>query len=272
MPTFSAPTLRRGAVFLICIAAIQVTGSQSVPGTAKGPTGLEEPQFIPFQMPLTPSEKCKKKRHNTIRVSLTIDAEGRPQQVYLLNATGSDLDRFALETVQHDRFVPALMGGTPQSVKRSIAVDLETCLEQVKQPDGSKVDRVWLNALPKQALGPAEEGPAPMTGGGLATKEDPSTGVSRVGGSVTAPVPLITPQARYSDAARAAKIQGECFITLIVDAHGMPINPRVVKSLEPGLDQNALEAVRHYRFSPAKKKGVGPVPVMITIAVNFRLY
>ena len=93
-----------------------------------------------------------------------------------------------------------------------------------------------------------------------------------MGGAVSAPVPLVTPQPRYSDAARAAKIQGEIFITLIVDAHGMPINPRIVKSLEPGLDQNALEAVRHYRFSPAKKKEVGPVPVMITIAVNFRLY
>jgi len=272
MRTFSAPTLRQGAVLLACLAARQMAGAQSIPVLAKSPANLEEPQFIPFQLPLTPSEKCRKKRNNTIRVSLTIDAEGRPQQVYLLNATGSDLDRFALEAVQHDRFVPALMGGTPQSVKRSIAVDLETCMEQVKQPGGNKVDRVWLNALPKQTLGPAEEGPAPSTGGGLGTKEDASTGVFRVGGSVSAPVPLVTPAARYSDAARAAKIQGECIITLMVDAHGMPVKPRIVKSLEPGLDEKALDAVRHYRFSPAKKMGVGPVPVMITIAVNFRLY
>jgi TonB family protein len=271
MAVISAPAPRQWAAFLMCIAAVQV-GAQAAPVIVKSPAGLEEPQLIPSQMPLTPSEKCKKKRGYTIRVSLTIDAEGRPQQVYLLNALGTDVDRFALEAVQHDRFVPALMAGTPQAVKRLIAIDMETCVEQVKQPDGGKVDRVWLKALPKQTLGPAEEGSAPDAESVQGAKGGYSIGVFRVGGAVSAPVPLVTPQAHYSSAARAAKIQGECIITLIVDEHGMPMNPRVVRSLEPGLDQNALDAVRHYRFSPAKKKDVGPVPVMITIAVNFRLY
>ncbi len=34
----------------------------------------------------------------------------------------------------------------------------------------------------------------------------------------------------------------------------------------------ALEAVRKYKFKPAMKDGRTPVPVMITIEVNFRLY
>jgi periplasmic protein TonB len=38
-----------------------------------------------------------------------------------------------------------------------------------------------------------------------------------------------------------------------------------------GPDENALEAVLRYRFKPAMKGGK-PVPVLITIAVNFRLY
>jgi periplasmic protein TonB len=38
-----------------------------------------------------------------------------------------------------------------------------------------------------------------------------------------------------------------------------------------GLDEKALEAVLRYRFKPAMKGGK-PVPVLITIAVNFRLY
>src|SRR6266567_960412 len=165
MSFFYAPRLRQWVVCLSFIAAIQATGAQSAPVFAQSPADVEEPQLIPAQMPLTPSEKCKKKRIHRIHASLVIDEKGVPQQVYLLNALGTDVDRFALEAVQHDRFVPALMGGTPQSVKRSIAVDLETCLEQVRQPDGSKVDRVWLNALPKQSLGPAEEGPDRGTGG-----------------------------------------------------------------------------------------------------------
>ena len=50
----------------------------------------------------------------------------------------------------------------------------------------------------------------------------------------------------------------------------MPQNPRVVQSLDPGLDQNAIQAVMQYRFKPAMKSGQ-PVPVQMTILVNFRL-
>ena len=57
----------------------------------------------------------------------------------------------------------------------------------------------------------------------------------------------------------------------MVDANGMPQNEQVVKSLDPGLDQNALAAVAQYRFKPAMKDGV-PVPVKITIDVTFKLY
>lgn len=97
-------------------------------------------------------------------------------------------------------------------------------------------------------------------------------GVFRVGGQISAPVPLMTPEAEFSDEARRAKYQGEVMITLIVDAQGNPINPRVVRPLGMGLDEKALEAVRKYKFKPALKDGRTPVPVMITIAVNFRLY
>ena len=34
----------------------------------------------------------------------------------------------------------------------------------------------------------------------------------------------------------------------------------------------AIEAVTKYKFKPAMKKDGTPVPVMITVEVNFRLY
>jgi periplasmic protein TonB len=88
---------------------------------------------------------------------------------------------------------------------------------------------------------------------------------------VTAPVPLFTPEAEFSDEARRQKYQGVCMISLVVDAHGNPQNPRVVHPLGMGLDERALQAVQLYRFKPALKDG-RPVPVTITIAVNFRLF
>jgi TonB family protein len=97
-------------------------------------------------------------------------------------------------------------------------------------------------------------------------------GLYRVGGGVSAPVPLNSVEAEFSDEARRAKYQGVCLISLIVDAQGNPQNPRVIRALGMGLDEKALEAVRKYKFKPAMKDGKTPVPVMITVEVNFRLY
>ncbi|HEX4032261.1 MAG TPA: energy transducer TonB [Terracidiphilus sp.] len=97
-------------------------------------------------------------------------------------------------------------------------------------------------------------------------------GVYQIGGRVSAPVALNSVEAEFSDEARRAKYQGVVLISLIVDANGMPQNARVVRALGMGLDEKALEAVRKYRFKPAMLDGKTPVPVPITVEVNFRLY
>jgi TonB family protein len=110
------------------------------------------------------------------------------------------------------------------------------------------------------------DGYGPGMGGGA------GGGLYHVGGGVSAPVALNSVEAEFSDEARRAKYQGVCLISVIVDAQGNPQNPRVVRTLGMGLDEKALEAVRKYKFKPAMKDGKTPVPVMITVEVNFRLY
>ncbi len=97
-------------------------------------------------------------------------------------------------------------------------------------------------------------------------------GYYHVGGGISAPIPIFQPEAEFSDEARRAKYQGVCLISMIVDAQGNPQNPRVIRPLGMGLDEKALEAVRKYKFKPAMKNGTTPVPVMVTVEVNFRLY
>src|ERR1700678_2138009 len=112
------------------------------------------------------------------------------------------------------------------------------------------------------------------SGNGYGPGRDGNTGggLYHVGGGVSAPVPLNQVEAEFSDEARRAKYQGGCLIQLIVDAQGNPQSPRVVRALGMGLDEKAIEAVKKYKFKPAYKQGKGPVPVMITVEVNFRLY
>ena len=92
-------------------------------------------------------------------------------------------------------------------------------------------------------------------GYGPGTGGNTGGGLYHIGGGVSAPVPIFTPEAEFSDEARRAKYQGVCLISLIVDAQGNPQNPRVVRPLGMGLDEKALEAVRKYKFKPAMKDG-----------------
>jgi TonB family protein len=99
-----------------------------------------------------------------------------------------------------------------------------------------------------------------------------SSELQKIGGRISAPVVLYQPEAQFSDEARRAKYQGTCVLALIVDAHGNPQNVHVVRTLGMGLDEKAIEAVSTWRFKPAMKDGTTPVPVMITVEVDFHLY
>jgi TonB family protein len=96
-------------------------------------------------------------------------------------------------------------------------------------------------------------------------------GVFKVGGGISAPQPISTPDPEYTEEARRAKTQGTCILWLIVDEEGHPRDIRVVRGLGSGLDEKAIEAVKQWKFAPSLRDGK-PVNVQISIEVGFRLY
>jgi TonB family protein len=110
-----------------------------------------------------------------------------------------------------------------------------------------------------------------LTCGAAAQTEPQNTGAYRVGGAISAPKATYAPDPEYSEQARKAKHQGTSILWLIVDANGLPQNIKVQRALGMGLDEEAIKAVKRWRFQPATKDGQ-PVPVMINVEVNFRLY
>jgi TonB family protein len=75
---------------------------------------------------------------------------------------------------------------------------------------------------------------------------------------------------QYSEEARKARLEGKVLIVLVVGDDGTPRDVRVSRPLGFGLDEEAVERVRAWRFSPGQRAG-NPVPVVTTIEVNFRL-
>jgi protein TonB len=96
-------------------------------------------------------------------------------------------------------------------------------------------------------------------------------GVFKVGGGISAPQAVSTPDPEYTEEARNAKTQGTCVLWMIVDDQGRPRDIKVVHGLGFGLDAKAVEAVKQWRFQPAMKDG-RPVNVQISVEVGFKLY
>jgi len=74
----------------------------------------------------------------------------------------------------------------------------------------------------------------------------------------------------YTEEARDAKIEGVCVLAVEIDQDGIARNIVIKRSLDAGLDLNAIAAISKWRFSPAEKDGK-PVRVAATIEVNFKL-
>jgi TonB family protein len=88
---------------------------------------------------------------------------------------------------------------------------------------------------------------------------------------VKAPKPTYTPEPEFSEEARRAKFQGVVIVSIIVDETGNVSRVRLDRPLGMGLDDNAMQRVKTWRFDPAKLEGQ-PVAVEMRIEVAFNLY
>lgn len=95
-------------------------------------------------------------------------------------------------------------------------------------------------------------------------------GIYEPGGKVLPPKIIHSSDPKYTHLAAQAGIEGDCILLLIVDAEGKPQDIRVEKSLETGLDANAVAALKKFRFKPATLNGKA-VPVKIAVNIQFRL-
>jgi protein TonB len=108
-------------------------------------------------------------------------------------------------------------------------------------------------------------GIGPGSGGGF------GGGAYRPGGSVTAPRLLSQVKPRYAPEALERRIQGAVWLEVVVMRDGCAGAVRVARSLDPdGLDEEAIKAIRQWRFEPGRLAGV-PVDVLVTVVMDFSI-
>lgn len=107
-------------------------------------------------------------------------------------------------------------------------------------------------------------GIGPGSGGGT------GGGPYRPGSGITAPSILREVKPDYTEEGRRRNLEGDVVLEIVVKSDGSVGSVKLLQGLGAGLDQRATEAVRQWRFSPARRYGI-PVDVIVEVAMEFKL-
>jgi TonB family protein len=140
------------------------------------------------------------------------------------------------------------------------------------------VDRGEENAT---SHGPGTNGGA-GTGQGTGSGEGAGSGIGdgigggtgggpfRPGAGIEPPRLVREVKAVYTEDARRRGLTGDVLLEIVVRRDGSVGDVSVIRGLGAGLEQRAIEAVRQWRFAPARRHGT-PVDVIVEVAVEFTL-
>ncbi len=107
-------------------------------------------------------------------------------------------------------------------------------------------------------------GIGPGSGGGY------GGGPYRPGSGIDPPRLVREVKPSYAEEARRTGVEGEVVLEIVVRRDGTVGDVKVLQRLGSGLDQKAIDAVRQWRFEPARRAGM-PVDVVVEVAVEFKL-
>lgn len=147
--------------------------------------------------------------------------------------------------------VEAQTGIAPETGREAISFSTINSVSTIERGGGS-VDGIGIAERPPAAP-PAPTPPGPQ----------------RLHEGIQAPRKTVDVAPRYPTFARDIRIEGTVILDVIIDEHGVVTSTRVLKSVA-FLDQAAVDAVRQWRFTPARLNGEA-IPIVMTVTVTFRL-
>jgi TonB family protein len=169
----------------------------------------------------------------TAVLEAAVDPEGGVRVLRVIKSLGYGLDQKAIDAVVGWKFGPALRNGTPVQAITQIEIDFRI---------------------------PASYKPVP---------EDDVPPI-RIGPGVTPPTVVKRVEPEYTEEARKTKHAGTVVVEATVHKDGTLTVNKVVREIEFGLTEKAIEALEQWKFKPAMKNGE-VVSVTLNIEVNFQL-
>jgi TonB family protein len=207
--------------------------------------GIEPPELLNAVPASYPHGASESDPPHISSLDVVVGIDGVPTNIEAMYPDPGPFEKSAIAAVRQSRFKPGTLDGKPVPV-----------VVRVHVPFNHRVAPVPRVVTRVGRFGDA----TPQLHNRMAVQP-----------GYTPPQAIHTAMPEYSDQARRLKIQGNVRVSVLVNEEGVPIDPRVEKSLGYGLDEKALEAALKYQFKPAMRDGQ-PVAVRIMIEENFRLY
>jgi protein TonB len=168
---------------------------------------------------------------------------------------------------------PAPARPQPQVEPRPVQVDTNAFVAPVEVPQEIRPEEGLDLGVEGGVTGGVEGGvPGGVVGGvvgGLPDAPPPPQQAIRVGGQIKEPKKLKNVSPVYPDIAKQARVQGVVILECTISPQGKVTDVKVLRGI-PLLNDAAIEAVRQWVYTPTLLNGV-PVPVIMTVTVNFKL-
>jgi len=205
--------------------------------------------------PKYPKDALRNGVEGKVELQALIAADGKTKDLAVLSGD-SELSQSAILAIRKWRFHPELRQGQPVETAYKIHVRFNPMLREAN----SDVELESPLPVPLQVSSPAES-LRPDLGPEMHHLSEPG---------MVAPKQLYSPEPEFSEKARIEKQQGNVGIDLVVGTDGLPHDLHIACSTAPDLNDNAIAAVKQWKFAPATKDGT-PVPVEIVVQVSFKL-
>jgi TonB family protein len=211
--------------------------------------GVSAPVVVREVKPQYTADAMRARVEGTATLEGVVQPDGSIAQVRVRKSLDPGLDQEAIKAIKQWRFTPGQKDGKAVAVR--VTLEMSFTLRD-KRPQS-------LFQVPPLAAGTADT---------RGSTEAPR--VYKPGAGVSAPVAVKQVKPQYTTAAREAKVSGIVQLECVVETTGSVGDVKVTRSLDEGLDQEAIKAVKQWRFEPGAKDGK-PVPVLITLEMTFTL-
>lgn len=210
-----------------------------------------------------PAAAYEERIEGRVIVTFVIDTLGHVTRPKVMRGVRADVDSAAVNAIMKLKpFTPGMRGGRPLNVNYTVPVRFRINVPAEPAPAPQQ--------QPEEQAADNKDADNEVMPDGSVKYKDCDTPPEYPGGEIALAKDIMR-AIRYPARARNMEVQGRVVVDFVIDSLGNVTQPKILRSVSPELNTEAMRVVKHLRrFSPGIKNGV-PVSVHYTLPINFRL-